>query len=166
MAIRKKRGGAKAKSGAAGRKKARTRKQKASRKKKTSRKKTAARKQTAARKKGVRKQGATAKRRAGASSPGSRGPHPAAIASLFPERIGTVLHYYAQAGGAVVQLERGQLRLGDAIHIRGHTTDFYERIEELKLDDRGVELARSGQIVGIRVSRTVREKDGVFLLSQ
>lgn len=75
-----------------------------------------------------------------------------------------MLHYYAQAGGAIIQLDRGEVRLGDAVHIRGHTTDFYARIEEMKLDDRAVEIARGGQTVGIRVSQTVRENDGVFLL--
>ncbi|MBW2724111.1 MAG: hypothetical protein JRE71_06950, partial [Deltaproteobacteria bacterium] len=147
-----------------------TRKKAGARKRKktaaSGKKKKTARKKKAPRKKGTDKKSASTKRRTGARSRSPRAKHPAAIAKLYPERIGTVLHYYAQAGGAVVQLERGEVQLGDAVHFRGHTTDFYERVEELKLDDRTVEIARAGQTVGFRVSRTVRENDGVYLLSE
>ena len=96
----------------------------------------------------------------------SRALHPASVARLYPERIGTVTHYFAKSQAAIVRLDRGELQVGDAVHIRGHTTDFYERIEELKVDDRAVTAARAGQTVGIRLARTVRENDGVFLLSE
>ncbi len=175
MAIRSKRSGvrstrtakAKSKTSAAARKKAGARKKAAERtqKKSAKGKKKAARKQKTTRKT-TRKKSASERRGTGASSRSASARHPAAIARLYPERIGTVLHYYAQAGGAIIQLERGEVHVGDAVHIRGHTTDFYERIEEMKLDDRAVEIARGGQTVGIRVSRTVRENDGVFLLSE
>ncbi|MBW2295735.1 MAG: hypothetical protein JRG94_26100 [Deltaproteobacteria bacterium] len=154
MAIRSKRGGAastraakaKSNSSASTRKKAGARKRKKTAA--SGKKKKAARKKKAPRKKGTDKKSASTKRRTGARSRSPRAKHPAAIAKLYPERIGTVLHYYAQAGGAVVQLERGEVQLGDAVHFRGHTTDFYERVEELKLDDRTVEIARAGQTVG------------------
>ncbi len=163
---------------AAKRQQSATQKKKAARKKKTARKKRAAsatrkqsatRKSTATRASKVARPTGTAAKRPGAAKPRTaRTPasHPATIARLYPERIGTVLHYYAQARGAIVQLERGEVHVGDAVHIRGHTTDFYDRIEELKIDDRPVEIARCGQTVGIRVSRTVRENDGLFLLSE
>lgn len=193
MAIRSKRSSgtparaakAKSKASTAGRKKAGVRKQAArqkksatQKKKKATRKKRAAsatkkqsatRKSTAKRASRVARPTGTAAKRPAAAKPRTaraRASHPATIARLYPERIGTVLHYYAQARGAIVQLERGEVHLGDAVHIRGHTTDFYHRIEELKIDDRPVEVARCGQTVGIRVSRTVRENDGFFLLSE
>lgn len=194
MAIRSKRSSgtparaakAKSKASTAGRKKAGVRKQAAGqkksatqkKKKKATRKKRAAsatkkqsatRKSTAKRASRVARPTGTAAKRPAAAKPRTaraRASHPATIARLYPERIGTVLHYYAQARGAIVQLERGEVHLGDAVHIRGHTTDFYDRIEELKIDDRPVEVARCGQTVGIRVSRTVRENDGFFLLSE
>jgi putative protease len=174
MAIRSKRGGAastraakaKSNSSASTRKKAGARKKAVARKRKKSAVSGGKKKKAARKKKGTDKKSASTKRRTGASSRSPRAKHPAAIAKLYPERIGTVLHYYAQAGGAVVQLERGEVQLGDAVHFRGHTTDFYERVEELKLDDRTVEIARAGQTVGFRVSRTVRENDGVYLLSE
>lgn len=123
----------------------------------------------ATKKKSTRK--STVKTRAKASArkkraPVSRDKRPISVMRLFPKRIGTVSHYYAQSQAAIVRLDSGALHVGDAIHIRGHTTDFYERVEELKVDDRTVDAARAGQSVGIRLTRTVRENDGVYLLSE
>lgn len=91
--------------------------------------------------------------------------HPATIARTYPKRIGHVSHYYAQADAALIRLDAGEIRVGDTIHIRGHTTDFFERVEELRVDDQNVDRAKSGQTVGIRLTRAARENDGVFLLS-
>ena len=38
------------------------------------------------------------------------------------ERIGVVTHYYSHLSVATLRLESGTLRVGDVIHIRGHTT--------------------------------------------
>ncbi len=108
----------------------------------------------------MRKKTAGSKRRAGKNER-----RPAAIARLYPSRIGSVCHYYPEAEAAAVRLESGELHAGDTVHIRGQTTDFYQRIETLRIDDRPVEIARAGQTVGIRVSSTVRENDSIFLLS-
>jgi hypothetical protein len=137
---------------------------KAPRKKSTG-KKPAARK-SGARKKVAGRKGATRPSRTGAPASRPTKNHPATIARLYPKRVGTVTHYYAQSQAALIRMELGEMRAGDAVHIRGHTTDFYERIEELRVDDVVVDSARKGQTVGVRITRTVRENDGVFLLSE
>ena len=58
------------------------------------------------------------------------------------------------------------LRRGDTIHVRGHTTDFYQQVEHIELDHHMVESARAGQIVGIQVSQRVREGDEVIRVSR
>src|SRR6266568_2048596 len=50
------------------------------------------------------------------------------------ERIGVVTHYYSHLSVATLRLESGTLRVGDVIHIRGHTTDFSQRVESLEVD--------------------------------
>jgi hypothetical protein len=50
------------------------------------------------------------------------------------ERIGVVTHYYSHPSVAAIQLERGTLRVGDVIHICGHTTDFRQKVESLEVD--------------------------------
>jgi len=50
------------------------------------------------------------------------------------ERIGIVTHYYNHLSVAIMRLESGTLRVGDMIHIRGHTTDFTQGVESLEVD--------------------------------
>ena len=58
-------------------------------------------------------------------------------------------HYYSHLSVVALQLEPGTtLRVGDVIHIRGHTTDFTQKVESL--DDFGlnvVQHAREHDIV-------------------
>ena len=49
------------------------------------------------------------------------------------ERIGVVTHYFGHLSVATLRLESGTLRVGDEIHIRGHTTDFSQRVEFSRL---------------------------------
>ena len=51
------------------------------------------------------------------------------------QRIGVVTHYYSHLLVVAMQLEPGTtLRVGDVIHIRGHTTDFTQKVESLEVD--------------------------------
>lgn len=87
------------------------------------------------------------------------------VAPLFippGERIGTVTHYFSHLSVAIVQLENGSLREGDLVHIKGHTTDFRQRVESMELDHAHVGEAHMGQSVGLRVSDHAREHDVVY----
>ena len=53
---------------------------------------------------------------------------------LRQRHIGVVTHYYSHLSVAAIQLERGTLRVGDVIHICGHTTDFRQKVESLEVD--------------------------------
>ena len=50
------------------------------------------------------------------------------------ERIGFVTHYYSQPSVATIRLESDTLRVGDVIHICGHTTDFSQKVEPLEVN--------------------------------
>jgi putative protease len=86
------------------------------------------------------------------------------VADTSPVRVGVVTHYYGDAGAAVVALEGGAIRVGDTLHFRGHTTDFYQRIDRIELDHVSVEQANAGQKAGVHVTQRVREHDEVFKL--
>ena len=88
------------------------------------------------------------------------------VAAAAPDRIGVVTHYYAHVDAAIIRLERGEVRVGDTIHIRGHTTDFYQRVEHIELDHQMVESGKAGPVVGIQVSQRVREGDEVIRASR
>lgn len=78
------------------------------------------------------------------------------------EEIGYVKHWFGQAGVAGVQVTRGTLKAGDSLYFKGHTTDFQETITTIQLKNKPVAEAHSGEAVGLKVSRKVREFDKVF----
>ncbi len=77
-------------------------------------------------------------------------------------RIGVVTHYYGQPSVAIVKLESGTLRVGDTVHIRGHTSDFSQRIESLQVEHAAVNEVGPNDDFGIKVLQPVREHDVVY----
>jgi putative protease len=76
-----------------------------------------------------------------------------------------VEHYFREASACAIRIEQRELRRGDLLHFRGHTTDFYQRAHRLESDHREVESARAGESVGVAVDQRVREGDRVFTLA-
>jgi translation elongation factor EF-Tu-like GTPase len=76
--------------------------------------------------------------------------------------IGKVKHYYPKVHAAVVELERGMLKVGDKIHIVGSETDIWETVRSLQLDHRPVPQAWLGQSVGVLVPERARDNARVF----
>ena len=107
-----------------------------------------------------KKERPTAKARA-KTAPASRSAQPAQPAPL-EERIGVVTHYYGHLSVATLRLESGALRIGDKIHIRGHTTDFSQRVESLEVDHAPATEVGPNDDFGLKVDGHVREHDVVY----
>ena len=82
------------------------------------------------------------------------------------EEIGKVTHYFTKIGVAAIDIKQGELKVGDTIHIKGHTTDFYQKIDSMQIEHQPVEKAQAGQSVGIKVSEQVRENDIVYRVTE
>jgi hypothetical protein len=95
-------------------------------------------------------------------------PTPSPPAQLAPpgERIGVVTHYYSHLSVATLRLESGTLRVGDVIHIRGHTTDFSQRVESLEANHLPVAEVGPNDDFGLKVVGHVREHDVVYKIRQ
>lgn len=159
------------------RKKKKALKKKTVPKKKTAKKKTA-KKKTAKKKTAKKKASAkrTAKRPAPRKSPTLKktpevkpGPPPSGIPPVEEplaneEAVGVVTHYYSHLGVAVIQLNRGGLKTGDTIHIKGHTTDFSQLIDSMEYEHHHIEQAKTGQSFGLKVKDHAREHDIVYLV--
>ena len=139
---------------------------------KTKRKKTAA-KRPAIRKKPVKvvkKQAARKPARKPARRLPARRARPRAAKPPSPplpppapgERIGIVTHYYGNVSVAVIKLESASLRVGDTIHIRGHTSDFAQRVESLQIGHAPVSEVGPNDDFGLKVVAHVREHDIVY----
>jgi len=77
-------------------------------------------------------------------------------------QIGHVTHYFSHLGVAAVVIESGGLKVGDVIHVKGHTTDLVQPVESMQLEHEAIEEAKPGQDIGVKVRDHVREHDLVF----
>lgn len=80
---------------------------------------------------------------------------------MTEEIIGVVGHYYNNIGVATITLE-GQLGVGDTIHIKGHATDFTQKIESIQIEHKNVARANEGNNIGIKVKECARKYDVVY----
>lgn len=98
------------------------------------------------------------------AQPATATPKPSPPAQRTPreERIGVVTHYYSHLSVATLRLESGTLRVGDVIHIHGHTTDFTQRVESLEVDHASATEVRPNDDFGLKVVEHAREHDVVY----
>jgi translation initiation factor IF-2 len=74
--------------------------------------------------------------------------------------IGKVVSFFSKINVAAILLE-GNLKIGDKIHIKGHTTDFEQIVKSMQIDRKDIKEAKKGQDVGIKVDDLVRPNDVV-----
>ncbi len=78
------------------------------------------------------------------------------------ELVGKVVKFFAKPSVAAVEITGGTLRIGDTIHIKGHTTDLEETVSSMQIEKESIDEAKSGDLIGIQVSDRVREGDKIF----
>ncbi len=78
--------------------------------------------------------------------------------------IGKVSDFFARPVVAGIELT-GTLKLGDKIHIKGHTTDMELTVDSMQIDNVDVEEAKAGDSVGIKISDRARRGDTVYLVT-
>jgi hypothetical protein len=76
--------------------------------------------------------------------------------------IGQVIQYYDPSNEAKIELDAGDLHIGDTIHIKGSITDFEQVIESMEIDHQDVDTAVAGQTVGVEVRYAAQEYDRVY----
>jgi translation initiation factor IF-2 len=76
--------------------------------------------------------------------------------------LGKVTHYFSKIGVAAIEITQDTLAVGDTIRIKGHTSDFTQKVDSLQIDGQPVDEATVGQAVGIKVAEHAREHDTVY----
>lgn len=76
-------------------------------------------------------------------------------------KVGTVSHWYGEISVAGIDVE-DTIRVGDTIHIVGHTSDFTQAVESMQIDGADVEEAKAGDSIGIKAVEHARVGDDVF----
>ena len=78
------------------------------------------------------------------------------------QEMGVVTHYFSKVKAAVIKLTKAPLKVGDEVYIKGHTSDFKQKVKSLQINHVVVDKAKVGQEVGIKVSSRVRIGDVVY----
>ena len=81
------------------------------------------------------------------------------------EEIGRVSDFFAHPVVAGIELTQ-TLKLGDKIHIKGHTTDMELIVDSMQINNVDVQEARAGDSVGIKVTERVRRGDTIYKVTE
>lgn len=83
------------------------------------------------------------------------------IAGKAKDIIGTITHYFPKVRAAVIKL-KVPISIGQAIKVKGHTTDFVQTITSMQVDHVPVSTAKKGEEIGLLVNSRVRQHDLVY----
>jgi len=73
-----------------------------------------------------------------------------------------VTHYFPHVNAAVLKIKTGEIRVGDELLFKGHTTDFKQKVLSMQIDHAPVKIAKKGDDFGVEVKSRVRAGDLVF----
>jgi selenocysteine-specific translation elongation factor len=79
------------------------------------------------------------------------------------KEIGEVSTYFSHVEVAAIKLS-GKLKVGDKVHVKGHTTDFQQKVKSMQIENKKVTEAKKGDHIGIAIEQKVRPHDKVFLV--
>jgi len=80
---------------------------------------------------------------------------------MAEEVVGKVTDFFAHPVVAGIELT-ATLKLGDKIHIKGHTTDIEMIVDSMQINNADVNEAKSGDAVGVKVTERVRREDIIY----
>jgi len=81
------------------------------------------------------------------------------------EDIGQVNDFFARPVVAGIELT-GTLKVGETVHIKGHTTDITMVVESMEVNNVKVQVAHARDQVGVKVTDRVRRGDRVYLVRE
>lgn len=84
---------------------------------------------------------------------------------MSEEVIGKVSDFFAKPVVAGIELT-APLKVGDRIHIKGHTTDIEFTVDSMQINNVDVKQAKAGDAIGIKVSDRVRRGDTVYKVTE
>ena len=77
-------------------------------------------------------------------------------------QVGKITHYFSKINVAVIEITDGSIKVGDEIHVKGHTSDFKQKVHSMQIEHEKVELAEPGQSIGMKMNEPVRANDLVY----
>ena len=75
--------------------------------------------------------------------------------------VGKITHYYGHLSVGIIELS-DTLKVGDTVHLKGHSTDFKQQILSIQIEHAAVQEAGAGEVIGIKLNGKVHEHDLVY----
>jgi putative protease len=75
--------------------------------------------------------------------------------------LGVVDHFFGHISVAAIKV-KAPMKIGDILHIKGHTTDFIQKLVSMQIEHQDVTRAKKGDDIGVKVSGKVRQHDVVY----
>ena len=85
---------------------------------------------------------------------------------MAEKKVGVVSHYFNHIQVAGIKITEGELKVGDTIHIKGHTSDFTQTVDSMQVEHDSIEVAKPGDSIGIKVIEHAREHDEIFTVTE
>ncbi len=83
----------------------------------------------------------------------------------MPEvEIGKVSDFFKKPVVAGIDLT-APLKIGEKIHVKGHTTDQELTVQSMQIDNREIKEAKAGDSVGVKIRDRVRHGDLVYKIT-
>lgn len=80
---------------------------------------------------------------------------------MSEKQIGKITHYFSRINVGIIALS-DSLKVGERIHIKGHSEDFEQTIDSMQIEHASVAEAKAGESVGISLTKKVHENDAVY----
>jgi len=77
------------------------------------------------------------------------------------KEIGKITHYYSNIGVGIIELS-DTLKVGESVHIKGHSSDFSQLIDSIQIEHASVPEAKAGDVIGIKAAQKVHPHDKVY----
>jgi len=77
------------------------------------------------------------------------------------KEIGVITHFYGHISVGIIELS-DVLKVGENIHIKGHSSDFTQAVDSMQIEHKDVPEAKAGDLIGIKVAQKVHPHDKVY----
>ena len=78
------------------------------------------------------------------------------------QEIGYISNFMGNISVAIIETTKGTLKTGDAIHIKGNTTDITETVSSMQIEHEIVDKVKKNDSLGLKVKKKVRKRDKVY----
>ena len=78
--------------------------------------------------------------------------------------IGKVVHFYDKLEVAIIDLDKGGLKVGDQIKFKHGEEEFTQKVESLQVEHETVDSVKKGDSFGLKVDKPTKPGTEVYLV--